>query len=102
MSDSPHRPAKLGDLLAQLFATRGYGRVEATRQLSDVWKELVGPLLFAQTKLGGPRRGTLEVRVANSVLLQELTFRQQELLERFQREIPEAKVARIKFRVGLS
>lgn len=96
----PTRPAPIGDLIAQLFAVRGYGRVEASRQLADVWNELLGPTA-AQTRLGTPKRGTLEVRVSHSVVMQELNFRRDELLRGLQEKLPEAKIARFKFRVGL-
>jgi predicted nucleic acid-binding Zn ribbon protein len=42
----------------------------------------------------------LEVLVAHSALLQELSFRKEELLEALRRQIPEEPVREIRFRLG--
>ena len=49
---------------------------------------------------GGIRRGALEVYVANSTLMQELTFQKPDLLEKLRQLLPDEKIANLRFRVG--
>jgi hypothetical protein len=46
------------------------------------------------------RRGALEVTVANSVLLHELTFQKETILGHLCRLLPEERIDKLRFRVG--
>ena len=65
-------PKRIGDVLPELMARRGYARVESTALYHRAWNQAAGPLTARYTRLGSLRRGTLEVIVANSTLIQEL------------------------------
>jgi predicted nucleic acid-binding Zn ribbon protein len=63
-------PQRLGEVLAQLFTARGWGRRQGRLHLEKAWAEAVGPEHAAHTRAGAIRRGVLEVVVDNAVLLQ--------------------------------
>jgi hypothetical protein len=86
--------------LSQLFAARGYGRVQADRQLRTVWQQVAGDEIAGQTRVGGIKGGVLHVGVANSALLGELvSFLKAELLRKMNAEHAELRVRDIKFRL---
>ncbi len=90
----------LGDVLSQLFALRGYGRVRGDRQLHDVWREVAGEQIASQTRVAGIRNGVLQVGVASSALLSELAaFHKFSLLERLQAEHASLRIKDLKFKL---
>jgi predicted nucleic acid-binding Zn ribbon protein len=94
------RPKKIADVLAQLITVRGYGRIQAGADLSAAWQAAAGEALGRFTRVGQLRRGQLEVTVANSTIMQELTFQKQQILATLQRDLAEAKIRGLRFRVG--
>lgn len=99
-SRTRQEPQALGDVLSQLFAMRGYGRVRGDRQLQEVWSEVAGEVIAKQTRVTGVKNGVLQVGVANSGLLSELaSFHKYSLLERLQGDHPQLNLRDIKFRL---
>lgn len=93
-------PSPLGDVLSNLFALRGYGRVQADRQLHDAWKEAAGPSLTGQTRVLALKNGVLQIGVSNSALMSELaSFQKPELLQRLQQSAPALRIRDLKFRL---
>jgi hypothetical protein len=88
MSSPERRGAKpLSDILGELFATRGYGRLRGLKELEDAWNAAVGEPLCHQTRVGEVRRGVLNVTVAHSTLLEELAaYRKPALLAALRRD----------------
>ena len=76
------KPKKIADVLAQLITTRGYGRFQS------------------DTRPGRIRRGTLDVTVTNSTVVQELTFQKQQILSQLKTAMPDANIRDIRFRIG--
>ena len=68
-------PKAIGDVLSELMARRGYARLQSAEAYDAAWREAAGPLAAEYTRVGLLRRGTLEVVVANSTLVQELASR---------------------------
>lgn len=93
-------PARIGDVVSELLLRRGLARVQGAEALEQAWNEAAGPLAAQYTRVGGVRRGKLEVVVANSILIQELTFQKPELIKSLQRLLPDEKIADVRFRVG--
>jgi predicted nucleic acid-binding Zn ribbon protein len=94
-------PKPLSEILGDLFASRGYGRLQALGELESAWNRAVGEPGCRQTKLGGVRRGTLNVTVAHPGLLEELSnFRKSDLLAALRRDAPGTPILDIRFRVG--
>ncbi len=87
-------------MIAQLINRRGYGRVQAGEQLAEVWAAAAGESLASYSRPGNLRRGTLEVTVTSSTIMQEFTFHKQHILAELGRRLPDAKIRNLRFRVG--
>jgi predicted nucleic acid-binding Zn ribbon protein len=94
------RPKKIADVLAQLITARGYGRIQANADFTSAWQEAAGPELARFTRPGQIRRGQLEVTVANSTIVQELTFQRERILAALQTALPDARLRDLRFRLG--
>jgi predicted nucleic acid-binding Zn ribbon protein len=94
------RPRLIGDVLGELMSRRGYARIEAGEACAAAWRTAVGEMMASCTRVGAVRRGVLEVLVANSALLQELTFQKRALLARLQQQLPQEKIKSLRFKVG--
>jgi predicted nucleic acid-binding Zn ribbon protein len=105
-NSNPHSrgrgPRPLSEVLAELFAARGLGRIQSAKRLEDAWNAAVGEPNCRQTKVGEVRRGVLNVTVAHSSLLEELAaFQKPRILEALRQNMPDVQVLDIRFRVGL-
>lgn len=91
----------MSDVLGELFATRGYGRLRALKELEEAWNVAVGEPACRQTRLGEVRRGVLMVTVAHPTLLEELAaFQKPALLAALRQNAPGTLIHDIRFRVG--
>ena len=100
-SPNRHGPKPVADILNDLFAARGFSRLRALKELEDVWNEAVGEPGCRQTRLGEVRRGILNVTVAHSALLEELSvFQKPALLAALRENAPGTVIHDIRFRVG--
>ena len=93
-------PKKIGNILAQLITKRGYGRVQSTQDFTAAWQTAAGPTLSPFTQPGPLKRGKLEITVSNSTVVQELTFQKQQILAELKRQLPDAKITDLRFRIG--
>ncbi|HUT88989.1 MAG TPA: DciA family protein [Thermoguttaceae bacterium] len=93
-------PQAIGDVLVQLMARRGFAGVRRAATCEEAWRQAAGELAAGYSRVGAVRRGTLEVLVANSTLLQELTFQKQTLLETLGELLPDEKIRDLRFRLG--
>jgi predicted nucleic acid-binding Zn ribbon protein len=93
-------PQTIGNVLSELMSRRGYARVQSAAAYDDAWREAAGPLAAQYTRVGALRRGTLEVVVANSTLIQELGFQKQTLLTTLAQLLPNEGIENLRFRVG--
>ncbi len=94
------KPRKVGNVLAQLVRLRGYAQIRKSDEQEKVWRAVVGPDLSRVTQFLKLSRGTFHVLLANSLLMQEFTFRKEELLEAVQSALPNAGVKQLRFKVG--
>ncbi len=97
----PIRDAKkLGDVLSQVIAMRGIGRIRGDRQLADAWKSVAGPEVSAGSRPTILRNGVLQILVTSSTLLGELvSFHKAKILARLKAEHPDLKVRDLKFKL---
>jgi predicted nucleic acid-binding Zn ribbon protein len=94
-------PEPLGEILSRLFTARGWGRRQDRLHLEHAWAEAAGPEMAPNTRVGGLRRGVLDVEVANAVLLQELAhYHKRQLLERLRSRLPGMMITDLRFRAG--
>lgn len=94
-------PRKLGDVVANLMARRGYGREAGSAQFDEAWSKVAGFQAAKKTRVGNLRKGVLEIVVNNSTTLQELTFVKQQLLDQLVHETSGASIHELRFRVGM-
>ena len=100
-SPNRHGPRPISEILGDLFAARGFGRLRAGKELEDAWNAAVGEPGCRQTRVGEVRRGVLNVTVASSALLEELAaFRKPALLAALRQDAPGTLIHDIRFRVG--
>ena len=94
------RPKKIKDVLAQLITARGYGRIQADADFTAAWRAAAGDTFAPYTLPGRLKRGVLEVTVVSSIVIQELTFKKQQILADLQKQLPDARIRDVKFRIG--
>lgn len=94
------QPRKAADIVAQLFAKKGYGATKTDSTLREAWTQAAGPGLARFSEPGAIRRGKLEVTVANSAMMQELTFEKDRLLRAMQQALPDARIDEIRLKIG--
>ncbi len=97
MSQGLHR---LKDGLAKLVGQRGYGFSLTAEACEKAWIETVGERFSMKTQVGPLRRRILEITVADSVSLQELSFSRISMLESLQKKLPDFQIQDLRFRVG--
>ena len=95
-----HRPVPIAEVLSELMSRRGFGRVRAAEAMAGAWREAAGELLAGYSRVGEMRGGKLEVIVANSTLVQELTFQKRAILRRLGEQLPDQRIHDLRFRVG--
>lgn len=89
-------PTRIGEVLNELLARRGYAQVQAGERLAEAWSAAAGAELSALTQPGAIQRGVLNVATTHTLAVQELQIRQAELLARLQELAPELGVRAIK------
>jgi len=92
-------PRKVATAVANVMARRGYGRLQSSDEYVVAWRRAVGDSLAAVSRPGALKAGVLEVLVANSVALQELTFQKHLLLTELTRQLPGHQLKGLRFRV---
>lgn len=93
-------PKKIADVMSELLTRRGYARVQAAASYDDAWREAAGEQMARYTRVVQIRRGVVEVIVANSTLVQELTFQKRAILKQLAELLPEERIADLRCKVG--
>ena len=93
-------PKPMGDVMSQLLARRGYAQVQSAASCEAAWRAAVGDKLAAHTRPGNIRRGVLEVLVASSAIVQELSFLKAKVVKQLAQLAPDQKIRDVRFRVG--
>jgi predicted nucleic acid-binding Zn ribbon protein len=80
-------PAKMDRLVSELLTRRGYARVKAASQLTDLWRDVAGERIAGMTVAGTIRRGMLEVTCKNSAVMQEVAFQKHSLVTKLNQKM---------------
>ena len=72
------------------------------KELLQAWAAACHPDLLKQTRVVSIRNRKLEIRVANSLVNQQLSFDQARLLRVLQEKMPEAKLQGLIFKIGIT
>ena len=94
------RPLSSGELLSRLIASRGFSQELFNDELQQVWQNAVGSRFSGKTMATTIRRGTLEIIVSSSPARQQLGFMKTGLLRQLQKQLPDAGIRSLRFRVG--
>jgi len=93
-------PERIGDILAQLMARRGFAQVQTAAAWEMAWRQAAGEMIAKFTRVGQLKGGRLELIVANSTLVQELSFQKPNLLAAMMRALPDHPIKDLRFRIG--
>ena len=98
----PTGPENLAEILAKLFAAKGWGRKSERARLEAAWAEVIGPEFGVDTRVLAARpRGVIEIEVRNNVLMQELAqYHKRRLITLLKAKLPGQTVSDLKFRSG--
>lgn len=96
----PRLPSRVGDVLNQLMAKRGYNQTRSSGDREQAWAAAAGEKLASQSRAVRLSRGVLTVMVVNSAIMQELVFQQAMLTKRVNEINPDLQVKSLRFRVG--
>ncbi len=94
------QPKKVAEVISQVVQRRGYAQVRNLGEWNDAWQAAAGEAFAAVTEVGQLRRGVLEVTAANSLVMQELGFEKERILEELKSARPDAGLKQLRFRVG--
>ena len=94
------RPKKSGDIIGQMMARQGYAQTKSNDELNEAWEIASGPSFRKNTKAGRIRAGVLEVHVASSAAMNQLSFKKKQLLSAIQQQLPQNKIKDIRFKLG--
>jgi hypothetical protein len=93
-------PERIADILVQLMARRGFARVQGAEACQAAWNEAAGPLGAQYGRVGPLKRGTLEIVVTNSALIQEFGFQKSSIINTLNRLLPDHQIKDLRFRLG--
>ena len=96
----PKGAKRIGEILPQLMARRGYAEHQQSNVLEQAWHTAAGGTFAKHTRVVRIRGEVMEVVVRNSTILQELTFRKAQIVRVLASELSGNKVSDLKFRIG--
>ncbi len=99
MTPPKSRIRKVGSIVNQLMARRGYAQVTASEELQAIVRSAVGRPLGDSVEVGKVRAGVVQLFAADSVSLQELNFQKRKILKKIQADMPAANVTDLRFRI---
>jgi hypothetical protein len=100
MSKRNPKPSPLGDVLEQYFSRCGMKRRLAEQRVLNSWEKIVGKGVAEQTRPLRIQNGVLQVRVANSVWMQQLQFMKGLILQKARGETGLEGLEEVRFFLG--
>ncbi|MBL8888394.1 MAG: DUF721 domain-containing protein [Planctomycetaceae bacterium] len=90
-------PKTARSIVNKLLVKRGYNQKQANGALVELWSSIVPRQWQGDSSVKGCRRGTLEVKVTDPIVLQQLEFSKQQLLQSIRSKHPEQRITNIRF-----
>jgi hypothetical protein len=100
MPSNHNRPIKLEDILDPYFRNTGLNRRLEEDRILCRWPEIVGKAISANTQPMGIRNRVLQVRVINSVWMQQLQFMKGIILQKINDQKGKHVIDDLKFFLG--
>ena len=94
------RPKRTANIISQMMARQGYGQTQSNNELNDAWEIAVGQKFINNTKAARISCGILEVHVASSAAMNQLSFQKRQLLSAMQQQLPQNKIKDLRFKLG--
>lgn len=94
------KPKSAKYLINNIIARRGIAAEKSNQKLQNVWDSIVGIDLANQTKIASVKRGVLQVIVANSSVMQFLSFSKLEYKEQINQQMPNEEISDLRFSIG--
>ena len=94
------KPKTAKYLINNIIARRGIAAEKSNQKLQNTWDSIVGMDLANQTKVASVKRGVLEVIVANSSVMQFLSFSKHEYKEQINQQMPNEEILDLRFSIG--
>lgn len=91
------QPKSLKSVLNKLLVKRGYNQRQVNTKLIELWASIEPAQWRGQCHVKGYKRGTLEIRVENPAIAQQLEFSKQQLLLVIKQKSPELKIKNLRF-----
>ena len=89
--------SNIGDLMPQLIVRYGLHRRRNLEQIEEAWRQAVGEQYAAVTEVAKLHRGTLTIKVPHNAFIQELSFRNTELVDALAASLTDEKINKIRF-----
>ena len=89
--------AKIGDLLPQLMVRYGLHRRRYMEDVEEAWQQVIGEQYATVTQVEKLHRGTLTIKVPHNAYVQELSFRQSELVDALAILLKNERIKKIRF-----
>jgi hypothetical protein len=93
-------PRRMGDVVNYLLSRRGYAQVQASQSLESSILAVIEEPLRGMIRVGKLKAGTLELFVADSASLQELSWAKAGILQRIKEALPDSKINKLKLSIG--
>lgn len=100
MNKRAQKPSPLGEVLEKFFSRSGLKRRLADQKVLDSWKRAVGRGIAEQTQPLRIQNRVLQVRVSNSVWMQQLQFMKGMILQRVREETGVADLVDLRLFLG--
>ncbi|UCH83672.1 MAG: DUF721 domain-containing protein [Candidatus Latescibacterota bacterium] len=97
---SHKRFARVGDILPAVLKSLGLDQKLKEREILACWAEVVGEEIAGHTRAVKIDRGVLFVHVDHSAWMQELHFKEKEIIQRLKKEKPDITIRKIRFGTG--
>ena len=94
------KPSPLGEVLEKFFSQSGMKRRLADQRILDCWKKAVGRGIAEQTQPLRIQNRVLQVRVSNSVWMQQLQFMKGMILQKVREETGLMELEDLRFFLG--
>jgi predicted nucleic acid-binding Zn ribbon protein len=91
------RFARVGDFLPAVLKSFGLEQKFRDQKVLALWPEVVGEQIAARTRAVRIEKGVLFVHVDHGAWMQELHFKEKELVKKLREKAPQSGVRRIRF-----
>jgi predicted nucleic acid-binding Zn ribbon protein len=94
------KPPRLGEILGHYFKKSGLSRRIQEQKILEVWEKAVGEPIADRTQPIGVKNRVLQVKVTNSVWMQQLQFMKGLILQNLREQVGDHFLQDLRFFIG--